>query len=411
MLTGAAGRLSRSLDEHRAAVSAALAPIEPLTVLVGDAAGATLVEPLVADHPLPDAPRAAIDGYALLAADAAGAPLTLPLAHDVAFADRGPRRHLPGTAARVSSGMLMPAGADAVVPLDATDGGVARVEVRARVAPGSGVREVGSDSPEGTVLVPAGRRLGGRELALAASLGLSRLVVRPVPRVVVIPTGSELVDPGAGRLGVPEATGHLVAVAARSAGTHAVRIAAVPDDRRTLRTAIEDQLVRADLVITTGGLSDGPDDAVVAVLRELGRVEDVDLALSPGSRHALAVLGEDAGRHVPVIALPGAPAAAALAFEAYVRPALRRMCGFAEYLRPGVTARLTAGLTSVPGSAQAVPVRLGVDGRGGVTATPAAEGGAATLAALGAADGIAWIDARSTDARAGDPVRCTVWDD
>ncbi|MDN4477551.1 molybdopterin molybdotransferase MoeA [Demequina lignilytica] len=411
MLTGMDGRVSRSLDEHRAAVAAALAPIEPLTVLVGDAAGATLLEPLVADHPLPDAPRAAHDGFAVLAQDVEAAPVSLPLSHDVAFSDRGPRRLLPGTAARVSSGMLLPSGADAVVPLASTDGGAARVEIRERVRAGSGVREVGSDARAGTVLVPAGRRLGGRELALAASLGLSRLAVRPVPRVVVIPTGGELVETAGGLLGVPEATGRLVAVAARSAGTHAVRIPAVDDDRRTLRTAIEDQLVRADLVITTGGLSDGRDDAVVAVLRQLGRVEDVDLAFRPGSRHALAVVGEDLGRHVPVIALPGAPAAAALAFEAYVRPALRRMCGFAEYLRPGVRARLTAGFASPDAAAHAVPVRLGVDGQGSVTATPAGQGGAATLASLGAADGIAWIDARTTEVHPGDLVRCTVWDD
>lgn len=411
MLTGTTDRLERTLDQHRAAVVAALAPIEPLTVLVGDAAGATLVEPLVADHALPSAPRAAWDGYAVRAADLEAAPVTLPLSHDVAFADRGPRRHLPGTAARVSSGMLLPTGADAVVPEASTDGGAARVELRARTRPGDGVREVGSDAAAGAVLVPAGRRLGGRELALAASLGLSRLVVRPVPRVVVIPTGSELVDPAPGRLGVPEATGHLIAVAARSAGTHAVRIAPVADDRRTLRTAIEDQLVRADLIITTGGLSDGRDDAVVAVLRELGRVQDVSLALAPGPRHALAILGEDAGRHVPVIALPGAPSAAALGFEAYVRPALRQMCGFAEYLRPGVRARLTQGFPSPAGVAHAVPVRLGVDGQGAVTATPAAPGGAAPLASLGAADGIAWIDAAAVEVAAGDLVRCTVWDD
>ncbi|WP_062461930.1 molybdopterin molybdotransferase MoeA [Demequina soli] len=402
--------LSRTLEEHRDAVTRALAPIPPLSVLVGDAAGATLVEPLVASAPLPAHDVAAWDGYAVRAQDAAGAAV-LPVAHDVSFADRGPRRHLPGTAARVASGMALPAGADAVVPLGATDGGVARVAVLEPVEAGAGIRRAGADAEAGRALVPAGRRLGGRELALAASLGHPRLTVRPVPRVVVVATGSELVDPGSGRPGVPEATAHLVAVAARNAGAHAFRVGPIPDDRPTLRTALEDQLVRADLLVVTGGLSDGVDDTVVSVLGDLGTVDDVALAFEPGPHHAFALLGEEGARQVPTIALPGSPVAAALAFEAYVRPALRQMCGFTEVIRPGVRARLDRGWPSPAGVTQAVPVRLGLDAAGAVTATPACEPGDVTLAALGDADGIAWVEAATTEVRAGDVMRCTVWDD
>ncbi|WP_062521551.1 molybdopterin molybdotransferase MoeA [Demequina silvatica] len=402
--------LTRTLEEHRTAVTRALAPIPPLTVLVGDAAGATLVEPLVAAAPLPAHDVAAFDGYALRVADLSAAG-TLPVAHDVSFADRGPRHHLAGTAARVASGMPVPTGADAVVPLASTDGGVARVAVHAPVAPGSGIRRAGADAEAGRSLVPAGRRLGGRELALAASLGHPRLTVRPVPRVVVLATGGELVDPGAGRAGVPEATGHLIAVAARNAGAHAFRVGPVPDDRPTLRTAIEDQLVRADLLIVTGGLSDGGQDTVVSVLSDLGAVDDVALTFTPGPHHAFAMLGEEGARQVPTIALPGSPVAAALAFEAYVRPALRQMCGFTEVIRPGVRAHLSRGWQSPAGVTQAVPVRLGLDAAGAVTATPACEPGDVTLASLGDADGIAWVDAATTEVRSGQVLRCTVWDD
>ncbi|WP_082096413.1 molybdopterin molybdotransferase MoeA [Demequina gelatinilytica] len=402
--------LTRTLDEHRAAVSQALAPIPPLTVLVGDAAGATLVEPLVAGSALPPHDVAAWDGYAVRSADVPHVPV-MPVAHEVSFADRGPRRHLPGTAARLSSGMAIPAGADAVVPLAATDRGVARVAVHGEVAPGSGIRAAGTDAEAGRMLVPAGRRLGGRELALAASLGHARLTVRPVPRVVVVATGGELVDAGSGRPGVPEATAHLVAVSARNAGAQAFRVGPVPDDRTALRTALEDQLVRADLLIVTGGLSEGESDTVVSVLRELGTVDDVALAFAPGPHHAFAMLGEEGARRVPTIALPGAPAAAALAFEAYVRPALRRMCGFSEAVRPGVRARFDRGWSSPVGITQAVPVKLGLDAAGTVTATPACDPGDVTLAALGDADGIAWVDASVTAVSAGDVMRCTVWDD
>lgn len=401
--------VTRSLDQHRAAVTAALAPIPELSVLVGDAAGATLVEPLVAPAPLPSFDVAAWDGYAVRAADAAG-PVVLPVAHEVSFADRGPRRHLPGTAARIASGQAVPAGADAVVPLAATDRGAARVGLAGGIVPGSGVLPAGHRAAEGRVLVPAGRRLGGREVALAASIGRARLTVRPVPRVVVVATGSELIDPGTSRAGVPEATAHLIAIAARTAGARASRVGPVPDDPATLRTALEDQLVRADLVIVTGGLSDGESDTVVAVLRELGEVDDVSLAFAPGSRHAFAMVGEDA-RRVPAIALPGNPAAAALAFEAYVRPALRQMCGFTEVARPAVRARLDRGWSSPAGVTQAVPVRLGLDSGGAVTAAPTCEPGRVSLAALGDADGIAWVEPGVTEVRAGDVLRCTVWDD
>ena len=403
--------LSRTLEEHRAAVSRSLQPIEPLSVLVSDAAGATLVEDVVAGSDLPPSPVAACDGYAVRAEDLLGAPTALPVAHAVSFTDRGPRHHLRGTAARVASGMALPAGADAVVPLAFTDRGDARVTVTRAVTPGSWVRPRGADARADQVLVPAGRRLGGREVALLASLRQARVHVRPVPRVVVIATGSELVDAVSGRPGVPESTAHLITVAARTAGAQAYRVGPIKDDRASLRTAIEDQLVRADLIVLTGGLSDGPEDTVRDVLASLGVVDDVALAFHPGPHHAFALLGEDGGRQVPAIALPGAPVPAALGFEAYVRPAIRSMCGFSEVLRPSVRARVDRAWRSPAGVTQAVPVRLGVAEDGAVTAAVVGEPGAIALAALGAADGIAWVEPGLTEVAAGAVLRCTVWDD
>ncbi|WP_062379674.1 molybdopterin molybdotransferase MoeA [Demequina pelophila] len=402
---------ARALKDHRETVERALAPIPALSVLAGDAAGAVLADDLVADRPLPAVDVAAWDGYAVAAADVAQAPARLPVAHDVSFSDRGPRRHLPGTAARVASGMTMPTGADAVVPLAATDEGVPRVELRAAVAPGEGVRPAGHDASAGQVLIPAGRRLGGREIALAAALGQSRLRVRPVPRVVVLAVGSELVDAGSGRHGVPEQTAHLIAVAARTAGAQAYRVGPVGDDRQALRTAIEDQLVRADLLILTGGLSAGSHDTVLAVLRSLGTVDDARLAFAPGPHHAFAMLGDPEVREVPAIALPGSPVAAALGFEAYVRSALRRMCGFTETVRPGVRARVDRGFDSPAGVVQAVPVALGLDGAGAITASVVGDPGAVPLSALGMADGIAWVEPGATRVEAGETLRCSVWDD
>lgn len=435
---------ARSLDQHSAVVSRLLAPIAPLSVLVRDAAGATLVEPLVAAQDVPIFAVAAWDGVAVSAHDVAGAPVVLPVAHDVSFADQAPRMHVPGTAARVGSGMPLPVGADAVVPFASTDGGVARVRIDTPVTVGVGVIPAGADARAGQSLIPAGRRLGGRDVALAAALGLSRVVVRPVPRVVVMAVGSELVDGGVGRAGsgsgaagsgapgfgaarsgavragVPESTAHLLAVAARSAGTQAVRVGPIADDLQVLRTAIEDQLVRADVILIAGGLSGGVGgggtaDSVVEALAGLGEVDATPLALDPGPRHAVALVGDPGARRVPVIALPGSPALAALGFEAYVRPALRRMCGFAEYVRPAVRARVERGWVSPAGVTQAVPVRLGLGADGTATAVPTDPAGPrpgrVPLAALGAADGIAWVGAHVTQVNAGDVLRCTIWDD
>ncbi len=403
----------RSLDSHRAAVAEALAPGPVLDVLLGDAVGATLAEDLVASASMPAVPIAARDGYAIASAEIGAAhpnaPVVLPVSHDVSFDDRAPRRHVPRAAARIPSGAPVPMGADAVVALSDTDQGVARVSISQAARAGDGVRPAGFDATEGDVIVRAGTRIGPRQIAVAAALGRSRLHVRPVPRVVVMAVGDELIEPGAVRPGggVPESTTHMLSSLVLEAGAKPYRVGAVSDDPLRLRATLEDQLVRADVMITTGGLSDGVNDTVAEVLARLGGFEAVDLQLRPVGRHGVGAISVG-DRDIPVIALPGAPAGAAIAFEAYVRQALRALCGHPDIERPVFRARVRQRWIVPPGVVTAMPVVVdrGDDDLPAVTPVGA---DALALTDLARADALVWSGPEAGVVHAGDVVTCTPW--
>jgi len=396
-----------TVAEHRAALTDLLGTVEPIDLALGDALGAVTEDDVTAPHPYPSTPQAAADGYAIASNDALH-PVTLPVAFDVDSRDRTPRVLVRGTAVRIASGAPMPRGADAVAAFADTNGGVDSVTLSRSILRGENVRRTGFDAMEGEVIVPAGRRIGPRELGLIAALGRPRVRVRPVPRVVVVAIGSELVDANATTDGVPEANTHMLSALVQDAGARAYRVGSIPDDPAAIAAALEDQVVRADVIITTGGLSAGGSDALVEVLRTIGTGELVDLALAPRSRHGIGRIAEG---DTPVIALPGHPASALIAFEAYARPALRAMAGFAEVRRVTIRAELSKEWPSTGSVTEAVPVTLDLGDDGVVRATPIGDGrGGVSLGALAKSDGIAWVGADVTTARAGDEVRCTVWD-
>jgi molybdopterin molybdotransferase len=396
-----------TVAQHRADLTELLGTVEPIDLALGDALGAVTDEDVTAAHAYPAHPQAAADGYAIASNDALH-PVALPVAFDVDSRDRTPRVLVRGTAVRIASGAPMPRGADAVAALADTDGGVERVALARSILRGESVRRAGFDATEGEVIVPSGRRIGPRELGLIAAIGRARVRVRPVPRVVVVAIGSELVDAKSGAEGVPEANTHMLSALVQDAGARAYRVGAIPDDPGAIAAALEDQVVRADVIITTGGLSAGGSDALVEVLRAIGTGDLVDVDLAPRSRHGLGRIGDSC---TPVIALPGHPASALIAFEAYARPALRAMAGFTEVQRVTIRAELSATWPSTNGVMEAVPVTLELGDDGIVRAAPIGDGrGGVSLGALAKSDGIAWIGADVTTAQAGDEVRCTVWD-
>lgn len=200
----------------------------------------------------------------------------------------------------------------------------------------------------GQVVIEAGAMIGAREVALLAAVGKGRIGVRPRPRVVVISTGTELVDPG-DRLKpglIPDSNGYMLTAAAHDAGALAFRAGPVADEQQALTETLEDQLVRADLVVTTGGITAGTYDTLKVVLSRLGSVEFCDVAMAPGRAHGFGYLGPD---EIPIFSLPGNPESAFVAFELFVRPMIRRLHGHHEIFRPLVQARLGTAVTGRPG--------------------------------------------------------------
>ncbi|GEL95010.1 molybdopterin molybdotransferase MoeA [Cellulomonas composti] len=406
----------RSVQDHLAAVLAAVGPVAPLDVALHDAVGCILAADLVARRDLPPVPVAERDGYAVASHETAGAgyesTLSLPVAHDVR-AGGMPLRLAPGQSVRISSGGPLPLGADAVVPIEETDRGAARFAMQRPAVAGQHVRAPGADVRTGEVVLPAGTRLGARQLALAAAMGHGRLHVHPTPRVVLLSVGDELVEPGAVRPAegtVFEADGHALEAAVRDAGASPVRVGIVSDDRSALREALEDQLVRADLVVVTGGLSELVGDTVKDVLATLGSVRLDQVAMTPGFRHGFGTVGAELGRdrEVPVFALQGHPVAAQVSFEVFVRPALRAMAGHVELYRPSVAAQATHGWSSPVGLRQFVPATVLGSPDEGYRVTPLGDPGSPTVSALALANALAVVGEQDATVHAGQVIHCLV---
>lgn len=410
----------RSVQEQLAAVLAVATPVPPLDVVLGDAAGCVLAADVTVALDLPAATVAACDGYAVLADDVAaatpGTPVVLPVAHDVPAGGNRPLRLAPGQAIRIASGGVLPIGADTVVPVEETDRGSVHVSVQAPCGPGQHVRLIGSDAAVGDVALAAGTRMGARQIALAAALGRVRVRVHPAPRVVVVAVGDELVAPTtAAREGtVHDANSHALTTAIQDVGAAAVRVGVVSDDRATLHECLQDQMVRADVIVLTGGLSEFERDTVQDVLAPLGTVRFDHVAMTPGGRQGFGTVqgdvhaADDGERGIPIFALPGNPVAAQVSFEVFVRPALRAMAGQTDLYRPSVAASATVGWTSPPGLRQFVPAMLAGTPDEGYTVTPVGVPGELSLTALAQANALAVISERDVDVRAGQRVHCLV---
>lgn len=353
-------RVSDQLSEVLGAVGA----LSPIDVGLLDAHGAVAAEDVIAPWALPQYDHATTPGYAVRAADVAEAtsdsPVTLPVVADVLAGDHAAHAIGPGHAARVVAGAPLPRGADTVVALAETDGGLAHVAVQAPARPGSWVRRKAEDVEQGDIALRAGTYLGAAQIGLLAAVGKDRVTVRPRPRVVVLAVGSRLVEPGRSvTFGqVTDSTGHLLTAAAREAGATAFRVACVADDPRVVRGTLEDQLIRSDLVVVSGGLAD-PDGVVRQVVPGMGDVRFADVAMEPGGQQGFGVIGEE---QVPVFCLPGRPVDAFVAFEVFVRPVIRKMVGVARLHRPTVRATLTADIHSASGPRQFARARVSAVG-------------------------------------------------
>ncbi|WP_415950170.1 gephyrin-like molybdotransferase Glp [Streptomyces sp. KLOTTS4A1] len=408
-----------SVTEHLEDILATVRPLEPIELQLLDAQGCVLVDDVTVPLSLPPFDNSSMDGYAVRTADVEGAseefPAVLDVIGDVAAGSAGGLTVGAGQAARIMTGAPLPPGAEAVVPVEWTDGGLGagpagsmtphsaspegatgQVRVHRPAAARAHVRAQGSDVRAGERALAAGTVLGPPQIALLAAIGRATVRVRPRPRVVVMSTGSELTQPGEG-LGtgqIYDSNSFALTAAARDAGAIAYRVGAVDDDAETLRSTIEDQLIRADLLVTTGGVSVGAYDVVKEALQGAGDwgegagegagIEFRKLAMQPGKPQGFGTIGPE---HTPLLALPGNPVSSYVSFELFVRPAIRALMGLKDVSRPSIRAALECEepLSSPKGKRQFL--RGAHDAEAGVV-RPVGGSGSHLIAALAQADAL-----------------------
>ncbi|GAA5033666.1 molybdopterin molybdotransferase MoeA [Actinopolymorpha pittospori] len=384
----------RSVEEHLEAVLAGIHELPPFRQQLMDAHGCTLCEDVEAGVDLPAFDNSAMDGYAVRGEDVANAseahPVVLPVVGDLPAGGREAHALAPGMALRIMTGAAMPHGADTVIPVEWTDGGVVKVSVNQAPTDRSYIRRRGEEVRTGQLLVRSGTHLDARQLALIASVGRDVVQVRPRPRVVVLSTGSELREPGQplGEGAIYDANSFALAAAAREAGAVAYRVGCVSDDEREFLRVLEDQLVRADLVVTSGGVSVGAYDVVKQVLSRLGTVEFSRVAMQPGMPQGFGVVGED---QTPIFTLPGNPVSSYVSFQVFVRPALRKMLGLTPHVTPTVTATATEGWRSPEGRRQYARVAYSLDADGRALVAPVGGSGSHLVAGLAQANALAVV--------------------
>ena len=329
-------------------------PLEAETVPLLDALGRALAEPVVATLDLPRFDNSAMDGYALRAADSGPGAALRVTGYLAAGSLERPAVH-PGCAVRIMTGAPLPPGADAVVPVEETDGGETTVTLRRTAARADHIRFRGEDIRCGDEVLPVGTVLRAPEISLLASLGRAQIPVVRRPRVAILATGDELVE-----LGEPLPEGRIVnsnswalAALVRELGGVPLPLGIAADTLESLAEKLAAGL-EADLLITTAGVSAGDRDLVREVLANLG-VEQVfwKIAIKPGRPTAFGVKGR-----VPVFSLPGNPVATLVTFEEFVRPALLKLMGQRQVMKPPVRAVLAEAVSKKPGRAQFLRVTV-----------------------------------------------------
>jgi len=371
-------------------------PVE--TVAIADAAGRVLAAPARATADLPPFPSSAMDGYAVRASDVPG---VLPVVAGIAAGSPAERPLAAGEAMAISTGGVVPEGADAVVPIEAVVRVDNRVEISERFDAGAHVRPRGGDVGAGTVVVAAGVRLGATQVGALAAAGVAAVECTHRPRVAVLATGSELIPPGrplaAGQ--VYEANGLMLAVALADAGADVEQLPAVADDEVAHRSALERGL-DADVLVTSGGVSVGPHDLVRRVEAELG-VEEVfwQVAVKPGKPVSFGVRA-----HTLVFGLPGNPVSSLVGCELFVKPAVRALQGLADPLPRFELGRAGATLRRNPHRDELVRARTSVDDRG-VVVQPLTGQESHMIVRAAAADALAHVPRGEGEIAAGSAVR------
>ncbi|WP_327149633.1 molybdotransferase-like divisome protein Glp [Nocardia sp. NBC_01329] len=410
----------RSVEDQQIKVTAAAVAPRPVRVAISEAQGLLCAEDVVTERPLPGFDQAAIDGYAVRSVDVASAgadirdedgelvDLTLPVVGEVLAGSRQPIRLQPRQTVRVATGAPLPTLADAVLPMDFTDGGRGRLKVYESVRSGDYVRRAGDDVQPGDVAVHAGTIIGPAQVGLLAAVGQDKVLIHPRPRLSVISIGEELVDidraPGPGQ--VYDVNSYALAAAARDAGADVNRVGIVDADPRRLRDVVEGQLVRAEVVVIAGAVGGWASDQVCEALEGLGELEIARVAMHPGSVQGFGRLGRD---EVPTFLLPSNPVGALVVFEVMVRPLIRIALGRRQPMRRIVRARTITPIQSMAGRKGYLRAQLMRDeSTGEYLVQPLGNSAGASshlLAAMSEANSLIVVEPDDIEIRTGDKVR------
>jgi putative molybdopterin biosynthesis protein len=378
-----------------------------------DARDRTLAERIDAPIDVPGFDRAAMDGYAVRARDTFGtseaAPASLPVV-DVVHAGSEPETPVgDGEAVQVATGAVLPPGADAVVPVERTVEHDDAVEITSAVAPGDSVMPRGADIAAGDRALGPGTRLGPRHVGLLAALGRESVPVRARPRVGVVSTGEELVQPGdtlrpaAGQ--IYDVNSHAIAAAVEAAGGEAAAFAPASDEADHIRATLREAAAETDLLLTSGSTSAGTADVLYRLVEETGEVLVHGVAIKPGRP---LLVGRVFG--TPYVGLPGYPVSALSVFRTFVAPQLRAASGAGEATAAETEATLATRVRYDGGRLRLLPVGLVTDGSGGVVAYTPAKGSGATTT-LAESDGVVRMAPETSLLPAGESVTVERFDD
>jgi putative molybdopterin biosynthesis protein len=403
-----------SREEALARFEAALFPRALLseTRKLGAALGASLAEDITAPIDVPPFDRSNVDGFAVRSADLAaageGAPVRLGLNGETIHCGTTPRLQVAaGTATPIATGGPLPRGADAVVMVEHTQpAGSDAIDVRRAASPGQFLSYAGSDIARGEVLLRASTIIGSREVGMLAACGIAEVSVVRKPRVAVISTGDELVQPGEALApaAIYDTNGAIVTAAIDENGGEAVFLGAIPDDEAQLEAAMRRALADADMLVLSGGTSKGAGDLSHRIVGRLGRPGIVahGVALKPGKPLCLAVCD---GK--PVVILPGFPTSAMFTFHDMILPVLRKMAGLPPRSDARVSATVPVRIASELGRTEFVMVSL-VEGKNGLIAYPSGKGSGA-ITSFAQADGFLRIDALADQMPAGTEAEVTLF--
>ena len=397
------------VDEAIARVVAGVVPLDTESVLLAEAAGRTLAEPLAARRTQPPFPASAMDGYAVRAADLAAPPATLRLI-GASVAGKGfTGRVGPGEAVRILTGAPVPEGADAVlIQENAEAPDPATVIANAAVGAGRNIRPAGFDFRAGDRLLDAGRVLGAREIAVAAAMGYGAVPVRRRPRIAIVSTGDELVPPGTepGPDQIVASNGPAIAAYAREVGAEPHDLGIVRDDRAALAAAVDRAIaLPADILVTLGGASVGDHDLVAAALADRGMKLDFwRIAMRPGKPLLSGrIARRDGGPDLRVLGLPGNPVSSMVCAILFLAPLVAAFLG-----RPATdpTEPASFAVDVAANDARQDYVRATMKQTDGLPlVTPLRVQDSSGLAVLAAADCLLVRPPNAPAAKAGDPCR------